>query len=76
MNICEACEQFGSRVKRWNYTHGATDPLPYIDEMVKSHKHLNLEDRGRDGAGGSTLIPLSEVRQMVDTLCLDSGWTT
>ena len=56
MNICEACEQFGSRVKQWNYTHGATDPLPYIDEMIKLHKHLILEDRGRDGAGGSELL--------------------
>ena len=55
MNICEACEQFGSRVKQWNYTHGATDPLPYIDEMIKPHKHLTLEGRARDGAGGLEL---------------------
>jgi len=56
VNICEACEQFEGRVKQWNYTHGATDPLPYIDEMIKLHKHLILEDRGRDGAGGSELL--------------------
>ena len=56
MNICEACEQFESRVKQWNYKHGATDPLPYIDEVIKPHKHLILESRGRDGAGGSELL--------------------
>jgi len=56
MNICTACEQFRCRVKQWNRIHGATDPLPYIDEMIKPHKQLFLEKRGRDGAGGSELL--------------------
>jgi hypothetical protein len=51
MKICEACEQFERRVKEWNYTHGVTDPLPYIDEMIKPHKHLIFEGRSIDGAG-------------------------
>lgn len=57
MDICEPCEQFESRVKQWNYTHGATtDPLPYIGEMIKSHKHLFFEERRIDGLECSTLL--------------------
>ena len=57
MNICEPCEQFESRVKQWNYTHGATtDPLPYISEMIKSHKHLFSEEQRIDGLECSTLL--------------------
>ena len=51
VNICEACEQFKKRVKEWNYWSGATDPLPYIDNMIKPHKHLIFEKRRVDGAG-------------------------
>jgi len=56
VNICEACGQFESRVKQWNYTNGATDPLPYIDEIIKPHKHLNFEGRRSDGAGWTSFI--------------------
>lgn len=56
MEICQACNQFENRVKQWNYTHGATDPLPYIDEMIKPHKHLFFEERRIDGAGCSALL--------------------
>ncbi len=40
----------------WNYTHGAIDPLPYIDEMIKPHKYLILEGIEQDGAGGSEFL--------------------
>ena len=43
VNVCEACERFKGRVKQWNHTNGATDPLPYLNEMIKPHKHLILE---------------------------------
>ena len=56
MNVCEACERFEGRVKQWNYTNGATDPLPYLNEMIKPHKHLILEGIERDGAGGSEFL--------------------
>jgi len=56
MKICQACEEFEKRVKEWNYTHGAVDPLPYIDGMIKPHKHLIFEGRKQDGAGGSELL--------------------
>ena len=55
MTICKECEQFEKRVKEWNGTHGFIDPLPYIDEMVRSHKHLIFESRTQDGAGGYLL---------------------
>ena len=51
MNICEACEQFKKRIKEWNYRSGAIDPLPYIDNVIKPHKHLIFEGRRPDGAG-------------------------
>lgn len=51
MNICEACEQFKNRIKEWNYWSGAIDPLPYIDNVIKPHKHLMFEGRRADGAG-------------------------
>jgi hypothetical protein len=56
VNICEPCGQFESRVKKWNHTHGPTDPLPYISEMIKNHKHLFFEERKIDGVGCSTLL--------------------
>lgn len=56
MKICQDCQQFESRAKTWNYTHGATDPLPYIDDMIKPHKHIIFEERRVDGAGWTALI--------------------
>ena len=43
MEICQACEEFEKRVKKWNFTHGAVDPLPYIEDMIRPHKHLIFE---------------------------------
>jgi len=51
MEICQACEEFEKRVRKWNYTHGAVDPLPYIEDMIKPHKHLIFEGRRVDGSG-------------------------
>ena len=51
MNICEACEQFKKRTKEWNYSNGAIDPLPYLDNLIKPHKHLMFEGKKPDGAG-------------------------
>jgi len=51
MNNCEPCEQFKNRIKEWNYWSGAIDPLPYIDNVIKPHKHLMFEGRRADGAG-------------------------
>jgi len=56
MNNCEPCEQFEGRVTQWNYTHGIADPLPYIGEMIKSHKHLFFEERRMDGLECLTLL--------------------
>jgi hypothetical protein len=56
VNICEACEQFESRVKQWDYTNGAIGPLPYLDELIKPHKHLMLEGIERDGTGSSEFL--------------------
>jgi hypothetical protein len=56
VNICEPCEQLESRANQWNYTHGFTDPLPYIGEMVRSHKHLFFEERRMDVVDCSTLL--------------------
>jgi len=57
LNICEPCEQFESHVRQWNNAHGATsDPLLYIGEIIKSHKHLSFEERGIDGFECSTLL--------------------
>jgi len=56
MKICEACEQFKTRVKEWNYWSSAIDPLPYIDDMIKPHKHLIFEGRKSDGAAGYVLV--------------------
>jgi hypothetical protein len=56
MKICEACEHFKKRVKEWNYSSGAIDPLPYLDDMTKPHKHLIFEGRRSDGAGGNVLV--------------------
>ena len=71
MNICEPCEQFKTRVKEWNYCSGAIDPLPYIDDVIKPHKHLMFEGRRSDGAGGHVhLIAVPKVRPVVGTLCL------
>jgi hypothetical protein len=50
MKIRQAYEQFEKRVKEWNYTHGSIDPLPYIDDMIKPHKHLISEGRRSNGA--------------------------
>lgn len=56
MNICDPCEQFESRVKQWNHTHGVTDPFPYVNEMFKNHKRLLFEERSVNQAGCSTLL--------------------
>jgi len=56
VKICQDCEQFEKRVKKWNYTNGAVDPLPHIDDMIKPHKYLIFEGRRSDGAGGSVLL--------------------
>ncbi len=32
------------------------DPLPYIDDMIKPHKHLIFEKRRVDGAGWTSFI--------------------
>ncbi|HSQ83871.1 MAG TPA: PilZ domain-containing protein [Desulfobacterales bacterium] len=56
MNICEACEQFKKRTKEWNYCNGAIDPLPYLDNLIKPHKHLVFEGRKADGAGTRVLV--------------------
>jgi len=56
MDICEPCEQFKGRIKQWNYTHGFTDPLPYMAEMIKNHKHLFFEERRMDGVDCSTSL--------------------
>jgi len=51
VHICEDCEQFKNRVKKWNYWSGAVDPLPNIDNVIKPHRHLMFEGRRADGAG-------------------------
>ena len=56
MNICEACEQFKKRTKEWNYCNGAIDPLPYLDNLIKPHKHLVFEGRKADGAGTRVFV--------------------
>jgi hypothetical protein len=56
VNICEACEQFKKRTKEWNYSNGAIDPLPYLDNLIKPHKHLVFEGRKADGAGTRVLV--------------------
>jgi hypothetical protein len=56
VNICEPCEQFKKRIKEWNYWSGAVDPLPYIDSVVKPHKHLMFEGRRPDGTGTHVLV--------------------
>ena len=56
MNICEACEQFKKRTKEWNHCNGAIDPLPYLDNLIKPHKHLMFEGRKADGAGTRVLV--------------------
>lgn len=56
MKICEACEHFKKRVKEWNYSSGAIDPLPYIDDMTKPHKHLIFEGQRSDSAGFNVLV--------------------
>jgi len=56
MNICEACEQFKYRIKEWNFWSGAVDPLPYIDNVIKPHRHLMFEGRRPDGSGTHILV--------------------
>jgi hypothetical protein len=56
VNICEACEQFKKRIKEWNYCNGAIDPLPYLDNLIKPHKHLMSEGSKPDGAGTHVLV--------------------
>ena len=53
---CHDCLQIKTRAKNWNYTHGATNPIPYIDDIIKPHKHLIFEKRTVDGAGGTSFI--------------------
>ncbi|HAY38655.1 MAG TPA: hypothetical protein DCY53_04510 [Desulfobacteraceae bacterium] len=53
--ICQECEQFESRVKEWNRTYGAINPLPFIDGIIKPHRNLVFEGSTQDGAGISIL---------------------
>jgi len=55
VNICEPCEQLESSLNQWNYTHGFADPLPYVAEMIKSHKYLFFEERRMDAVDCLTL---------------------
>jgi len=56
VKICQDCHQFKNRAKKWNYTHGAMDPLPYIDDIIIPHKHLFFKRRRVDGAGWTSFI--------------------
>ena len=56
MNICKLCGKFESGIKQWKYTHGFTDPLPYIGEMIKNHKHLFFEERRIDAVDCSSFL--------------------
>jgi hypothetical protein len=56
MDICEPCKQFESLANQWNISHGFTDPLPYIGEMIKKHKHLFFEERRMDVVDCSTFL--------------------
>lgn len=55
MTTCQECEQFERRIKEWNHTYGAIDPLPYIDDIIEPHRHLIFEGCRHDGAGCSVL---------------------
>ena len=56
VSICKPCEQFKNRIKEWNYWSGAVDPLPYIDNVIKPHKHLMFEGKRPDGTGTHVLV--------------------
>jgi hypothetical protein len=56
MKICQDCHQLKNRATSWNNTHGVTDPIPYIDDIVKPHKHLIFEEKRVDGAGWTSFI--------------------
>ncbi len=56
MKICQDCQEFKNRTTNWNYTHGAMDPLPYLDDMIRPHKQLVFEKRSADGAGRSSFV--------------------
>ena len=56
MKNCKDCQQLKNRTTNWNYTHGAMDPLPYLDDMIRPHKQLIFEKRSVDGAGRSSFI--------------------
>ena len=56
MNICEPCKQLEILADQWNSTHGFTDPLPYIGEMIKNHKHLFFEERRIDAVDCSSFL--------------------
>ena len=56
MKICQSCQQFKNYATNWKYTHGAMDPLPYIDDMIKPNKHLIFEERRVDGVGWTAFI--------------------
>jgi hypothetical protein len=56
VKICDACEQFKKRVKQWNNWSGAIDPLPYIEDMIKPHKHLIFRGQRSDGAAADPLL--------------------
>ena len=55
MTICQDCEQFKIRIKKWNYTNGTVDPLPHLDEIIKPHRHLIFEGSKQEGTGCSVL---------------------
>jgi len=55
MTVCQECEQFERRVKEWNRTYGAIDPLLFIDDIIEPHRHLVFEGCRQDGTGCSVL---------------------
>jgi hypothetical protein len=55
MTICQKCEEFEKRVKKWNRTYGAIDPLPFIDGIIEPHRNLVFEGCRQDGTGCSVL---------------------
>lgn len=54
--MCKSCKQFKERIKEWNYWSSSIDPLPYIDDMIKPHKHLIFEGQRFDGSEGDVLV--------------------
>ena len=56
MKTCQDCHQFKNRIKEWNDWSSAVDPLPYIDNVIRPHKHLMFEERRPDGTGTHVFV--------------------